>query len=133
MAGTGIRQEAQTGFAAASAYDTYRPTFPPEAVEELLKNLEVANVEGAKIADLAAGTGKFTELLSARPEKFEIVAIEPHDEMRAQLDRKKLQGVTVVKSCAEDLSKLEDGKFAALVAAQVGRAASEQTVTDEVL
>ena len=119
MAASGLKHEAQTGFAAAAAYDTYRPTYPPKAVDELLRKLEVEGVEGARIADLAAGTGKFTELLSARPEKFQIVAIEPHDDMRAQLEQKKLRGVTVVKGTAEDLSQLTDGAFAAVVAAQV--------------
>lgn len=114
-----IKNEAQTGFASAAAYDAHRPSFPPEAVDKLLKYLEIHSVEGARVADLAAGTGKFTELLCARPEKYEIVAIEPHDDMRAQLDQKKLQRVTVVKGAAEDLSQLEDGKFAAVIAAQV--------------
>jgi SAM-dependent methyltransferase len=114
-----INPLAQTGFASAAAYDAYRPSFPPEAVDELLKHLEVHGVEGARIADLAAGTGKFTEILSARPEKYEVVAIEPHDDMRAQLEQKKLRGVTVVNGAAEDMSKLDDGKFAAVIAAQV--------------
>ena len=119
MASSGLKPEAQTGFAAADAYDAHRPTFTPDAVETLLKKLEVAGVDGARVADLAAGTGKFTEILSARPENFEIVAIEPHDAMREQLSRKQLRGVSVVKGAAEDLSELEDGSFAALVAAQV--------------
>jgi ubiquinone/menaquinone biosynthesis C-methylase UbiE len=114
-----LKHEAQTGFASAAAYDTYRPSFPPEAVEQLLKHLEVYGVEGARIADLAAGTGKFTEILSARPEKYEIIAVEPHNDMRAQLEQKKLRGVTVVKGAAEDMSELDDGKFAAVIAAQV--------------
>ena len=119
MASSGLKPEAQTGFAAADAYDAHRPTFTPDAVETLLKKLEVAGVDRARVADLAAGTGKFTEILSARPENFEIVAIEPHDAMRKQLSRKQLRGVSVVKGAAEDLSELEDGSFAALVAAQV--------------
>lgn len=119
MASSGLKSEAQTGFAAADAYDAYRPTFPEEAVNELLKNLELTGVEGAKIADLAAGTGKFTEILSARPENFEIIAIEPHDAMRQHLARKNLRGVTVVNGTAENLSELEDGSFAALTVAQV--------------
>jgi tRNA G46 methylase TrmB len=119
MASSGLKHEAQTGFAAAGAYDAYRPAFPSQAVDALLKKLEVVGVQGAKIADLAAGTGKFTEALSARPEKYEIVAIEPHDDMREQLKQKNLRRVTVVKGTAEDLSELADGRFAALVAAQV--------------
>ena len=119
MAASGLKPEAQAGFAAAAAYDAYRPAFPPQAVDELLERLEVVGVQGAKIADLAAGTGKFTAALSARSENFEIVAIEPHDEMREQLKQKNLRGVTATKGTAEDLSQLADGSFAALVAAQV--------------
>ena len=121
MAFSGMKSEAQTGFAAADTYDAYRPTFPEEAVNELLKKLELSGVEGAKVADLAAGTGKFTEILSARPEKFETTAIEPHDAMRQQLVQKELRGVTVVNGTAEDLSELEDGSFAAVIVAQVRR------------
>lgn len=119
MASTGIKAAAQAGFAAAAAYDAHRPNYPPQAVDELLKNLEVKGVDRARIMDLAAGTGKFTELLSARPENFEIVAVEPHDKMRAELEQKNLRGVTVVKAAAEDLSNLDDGIFAAVVASQV--------------
>ncbi len=119
MVSSGFKPEAQTGFAAADAYDAHRPSFTSEAVEELLKHLEVSGVKRAKVADLAAGTGKFTEILSARRENFEIVAIEPHDAMRQQLAQKNLRGVTVVEGAAEDLSELGDGTFAALVVAQV--------------
>ena len=119
MASSALKTEAQTGFAAADAYDAHRPTFTQEVVEELLTNLEVSGVKGAKIADLAAGTGKFTEILCSRPENFQIVAIEPHDAMRKQLSGKNLENVTVVKGTAEDLSELGDGSFAALTVAQV--------------
>lgn len=119
MTSTSIKQAAQTGFAAAAAYDAHRPNYPSKAVDELLKRLEVKGVNGARIMDLAAGTGKFTELISARPEKFEIIAVEPHDKMRAELERKKLRGVTVVDAAAEDLSNIESGTFAAVIASQV--------------
>ena len=121
MSGSGIKHVAQTGFAAAAAYDAHRPTYPPEVVEKLLKGLEIHGVQRARVVDLAAGTGKFTEILSARPEQFEIIAVEPHDDMREQLGRKNLPRVTVVKGAAKDMSELSDGEAAAVVAAQVCR------------
>jgi hypothetical protein len=114
-----IAQEAHTGFAASSAYDTYRPSYPAEAVSQLLSALKVAGVAGATIADLAAGTGKFTELLAARPEQYKIIAIEPHDGMREQLEKKKLQGLIVLNGTAENMSEIADGSLDALVVAQV--------------
>jgi ubiquinone/menaquinone biosynthesis C-methylase UbiE len=45
------------------------------------------------MADLTAGTGKFTELLAARPEHYSIAAIEPHEGMRNVLDKKSLRGL----------------------------------------
>ena len=116
---SGIRQQAQTGFAAAAAYDAYRPSYPAEAVQQLLEACEVADVERAKIADLAAGTGKFTELLVRRPEKYAILAIEPHDGMRAELEKKELRGVTVVKGTAENMPEVPDEDLAAVIASQV--------------
>src|SRR3954454_19825090 len=51
---------AATGFAdVAQAYDRGRPDSPPEAVAALGLR------EGARVLDLAAGTGKFTRVLRA--------------------------------------------------------------------
>lgn len=114
-----IAPEAQTGFASAAAYDAYRPTYPPKALSELLTHLDVAGVKGAKVMDLAAGTGKFTELLSARDEEYDIVAVEPHQGMREQLEKKNLKGVRVLDGTAESMSGVEDEEVAAVVASQV--------------
>ena len=119
MRGTAIKQEALSGFAASSAYNAHRPSYPPEAVAQLLSALKVACIQGASVADLAAGTGKFTELLAARPEQYSIVAVEPHDDMRTELERKNLKGVEVVKATAEHMSQIADGTFDALIASQV--------------
>jgi SAM-dependent methyltransferase len=69
------------------------------------------------VLDLAAGTGKFTELLAAREEKFKLVAVEPHDDMRATLAGKKLPGVEVVKGYGSSIP-LEDGSVDGVVVAQ---------------
>jgi hypothetical protein len=58
MSVSGIRPEAQVGFAAAEAYDAGRPAYPSEAVDQLLQHMQVAGVQGAKILEIAAGTGQ---------------------------------------------------------------------------
>ena len=131
MSASGIRPEVQTGFAAAAAYDASRPTYEPEAVDTLLTNLEVKGLRRAKIADLGAGTGKFTELLAARPEEYEILAIEPHEAMREQLTKKGLPNVTVVEGTAASMPEVADGSLAGLVASQVRRQTSQCALTDQ--
>lgn len=68
---------------------------------------------------MGAGTGIFTEALAAREEGFEIVAVEPHADMRAVLEKRNLSGVKVVDGTAEDVP-VEDGWADAVFVAQVG-------------
>ncbi|KAL6716313.1 hypothetical protein ACLMJK_005879 [Lecanora helva] len=70
------------GFENAECYDRHRPSYPIEAVDSLLKHMHIHGLNGARIVDLAAGTGKFTQLLAHRNEEYDIVAVEPHGEMR---------------------------------------------------
>lgn len=99
-----------------------RQTYPDEAVTALLKNLDVTPNPSAKIIELGSGTGKFTSLLAARPEEYEIVAVEPHDGMRGELE-KKLSGwkggdrVKVINGNAENI-KVEDDSADAVIASQ---------------
>lgn len=79
---------ASKGFSNASDYDKYRPSYPPEAVDKLLKSIGVSGVQNARIVEIGCGTGKFTELLAARPENYEILAVEPLQEMREELVKK---------------------------------------------
>lgn len=73
----------------------------------------------AQIIDLGSGTGKFTELLVKRDEQYEIVAVEPHAEMRDELVKKGLgERVAVLDGDAGNIL-VEDGWGDALVAAQV--------------
>lgn len=109
---------ALAGFADGISYDKHRPSYPPEAVSFLLESINLENKTGARIIDLAAGTGKFTELLAARPEKYEIVAVEPHDGMRLALDTKSLGNVQVRKGFANDIP-VEDAWADGLICAQV--------------
>ena len=72
------------GFQNAISYDKHRPSYPPDAVTRFLKHLHVHGVKKARVLDLAAGTGKFTELLVGRDEGFDILAVEPHGGMQIQ-------------------------------------------------
>lgn len=109
---------ALTGFASSSSYDAHRPSYPSDAVEALLDVLEIQDQKGAKILDLGAGTGKFTQILAARPEGYETLAVEPHDGMRAELEKKKLENVIVRKGTAENLEDIPDQSQQAVVVAQ---------------
>ncbi|KAL7950584.1 S-adenosyl-L-methionine-dependent methyltransferase [Trichoderma barbatum] len=117
MASAEYLQASSTGFKDAKAYDTHRPSYPTEAVESLLTRLNVAGKSKARIIDLAAGTGKFTELLSARPEEYEILAVEPTESMRETLVEKKLRGVEVKEGTAEKMD-VEDAWADGIVVAQ---------------
>ncbi|KAK3941829.1 S-adenosyl-L-methionine-dependent methyltransferase [Diplogelasinospora grovesii] len=108
---------ASEGFKNASAYDAHRPSYPPEAVERLLKQLKIADQPHVNLVELASGTGKLTELLAKRHEDFDIIAVEPHEGMRAQLVAKGLKGVTTLDGHAARMP-VEDGWGDACVAAQ---------------
>ena len=110
---------AETGFAKASSYDTHRPSYPPEAVSRLVEHLELANASNARVLDLGAGTGKFTELLARREEHYEVIAVEPHREMRQVLERKNLKGVSVQDGNATFMPGIESQSIGAVVIAQV--------------
>jgi len=106
------------GFKDGASYDKFRPSYPDEAVDSLLKHLEVGGLKRARIIDLAAGTGKFTELLSQCPEGYEIVAVEPQDAMREALDKKGLRNVIVLKGEASSMP-VESQRFDAVIVASV--------------
>lgn len=76
----------------ADIYDKYRPSYPKELINWLYDN---TNAE--LVADVGAGTGKFTRCLTSKP--WEITAVEPNDDMRSKLNT---AGVNVVKGTAEN-------------------------------
>jgi ubiquinone/menaquinone biosynthesis C-methylase UbiE len=112
---------AQTGFSNASEYDAHRPSYPAEAVDQLLNHLRLNDAKGARVIDLACGTGKFTELLIKRPEDFEVIGIEPHEGMRKELERKEYAREGRLKVVNGDAANMpiEEGWADGLVAAQV--------------
>lgn len=113
-----LSDKAVTGFANAALYDEHRPSYPPQAVAKLLEASGVTGVKGAHVLDLAAGTGKFTELLAQSDEHFAIVAVEPHEQMREQLIRKALRNVIVTDGLSTSIPA-QDDTFDAVFAAQV--------------
>jgi ubiquinone/menaquinone biosynthesis C-methylase UbiE len=114
-----IPAAAATGFRDGSKYDQARPSYPSEAVDSLLKYMQVDGLKGARIVDLGAGTGIFTKLLADRDEGFEIFAVEPHADMRAELVKKGLKGVKVVDGGASKMESVESQYVDAVVASQV--------------
>lgn len=110
---------AADGFKDASAYDQHRPAYPAEAVQKLLERMRLADRPHARVVEVAAGTGKFTEALAARHEGFEVRAVEPHPDMRRELEGKALRGVGVADGAAEDMrAAVGDGWGDGCVAAQ---------------
>src|SRR3712207_6132097 len=66
---------AATGFGGGAPYDRARPPYPPELGDAL------GLPAGARVLDLAAGTGKVTRVL--REAGFDVVAVEPNAALRA--------------------------------------------------
>ncbi|HEX5588229.1 MAG TPA: class I SAM-dependent methyltransferase [Acidimicrobiia bacterium] len=108
-----VHDVAATGFEAeADAYERARPSYPPDAVAWLGDALRIA--PGSTVVDLAAGTGKFTRLLTGTG--AQLVAIEPVDGMRALL-RHTQPDVATLSAVAEALP-LRGGSVDAIVVAQ---------------
>ena len=113
------------GFKDGQSYDLYRPTYPAAVVEKLRDLVKSERPDPVRILDLAAGTGKFTELIAAQPENWEITAVEPNPGMRDVLQSKRLKNVNVVEGAAENMESVPSGWANAVVIAQVGPNANQ--------
>ncbi|HZR14618.1 MAG TPA: class I SAM-dependent methyltransferase [Acidimicrobiia bacterium] len=108
-----VHHVAATGFGSeAAAYDRARPTYPDDAVAWVVDALTIAS--GRRIADVAAGTGKFTRLLL--PAGGDVVAVEPVAGMRAVL-HDALPEVPVAAGTAEAMP-FRAGSFDGVTVAQ---------------
>jgi SAM-dependent methyltransferase len=67
----------------ADVYERARPEYPAEAVDWIAKRLDLR--PGRTVLDLGAGTGKLTRALV--PTGVRVIAVEPGDAMRAELER----------------------------------------------
>lgn len=92
-----------------SAYSKYRPSYPSEAIDALLKGIATP----VRAADLGAGTGISSRLLAERG--VDVTAIEPNDAMRAEARPHPL--VRWVKGTAERTG-LKDGSVDLVAAFQ---------------
>lgn len=108
-----VHEVALRGFGCeAEAYERSPPSYPPDAVAWLVDHLRVR--PGAVVADLAAGTGKFTRLLV--PTGASVLAIEPVEGMR-QVLHEALPRVRIVAGTAEAMP-VKSSSLHAVCAAQ---------------
>ncbi|KAI0018295.1 S-adenosyl-L-methionine-dependent methyltransferase [Xylariomycetidae sp. FL0641] len=108
--------QAEEGFKDATSYDTHRPSYPAEAVETFLGHLNLADQSDMNVVEIASGTGKFTEALASRSERFIIKSIEPHAGMRNKLAEKDLQGVEVLEGKADKMPVADEWGDACIAA-----------------
>lgn len=92
----------------ADFYDKYRPSYPDSLINWLYEK-----TKAAAVADIGAGTGKFTACLLSKP--WHITAVEPNSDMREKLS--KLSGITVVNASAENTG-IEEGSIGLVTTAQ---------------
>ncbi|MET9023134.1 class I SAM-dependent methyltransferase [Actinopolymorpha sp. NPDC004070] len=105
-------RRAESFGASAAAYAEFRPSYPEAAVRWALE--PVAGDDVVRVLDLAAGTGKLTEVV--RGLGVEVVAVEPDDAMLAELHRR-LPDVLALHGTAEAIPA-PDGAFDAVVVGQ---------------
>jgi SAM-dependent methyltransferase len=77
----GLHPLAENFASVADAYESGRPDYPPAVSGAIGAELDLG--PGARVLDLAAGTGKLTRRLLAGG--FDVVAVEPQESLRAKL------------------------------------------------
>src|SRR4051812_36066966 len=93
-----VHDVAAAGFNEPGDYEAARPSYPPDAVAWLVEHLRVG--PGARVCDLAAGTGKLTRPLA--PSRARPLAAEPVERKRTTF-RELLPEVPIVAATAEAL------------------------------
>jgi SAM-dependent methyltransferase len=89
----------------------HRPDYPDQTVEWALASVP----HGATVLDLGAGTGKLTAaIMRCGVPTAAVLAVEPDDEMRAELARR-LPGIAVLRGSAEQIPAQEGTVDAVLV------------------
>ena len=122
---TDLHTAARQGYAReAASYQRGRPEYPPELVGWLTGTLGLAQEQ--RVADVGAGTGKFTKLLAQTG--AEVIAVEPVQQMRDAMGA--LPGVRAVAGTAQALP-LEDASLDAVACAQSFHWFASREVLDE--
>jgi ubiquinone/menaquinone biosynthesis C-methylase UbiE len=96
----------------ADLYERVRPAYPAEAVRWVAERLDLR--DGRTVLDLGAGTGKLTRALLETG--AHVLAVEPGDSMRAELERV-LPQVEALRGSAESIP-LPDGSVDAITVGQ---------------
>lgn len=92
----------------ADVYEKFRPSYPDAMIDFLYENARCDFV-----ADIGAGTGKFTRCLLKKP--WTITAVEPNADMREKLSE--IEGITIVNAPAENTG-LADSSVGLVTTAQ---------------
>jgi trans-aconitate methyltransferase len=101
----------------AELYDSSRPSYPAELVDDAIAYAPVADDGPVRIVEVGAGTGKATVLFAARGAS--ILAIEPDPEM-AEIGRRNTEAFPAVSVLRTEFEKWEVGerRFGLLISAQ---------------
>ena len=94
----------------AQLYAKFRPSYPTALVDWLFKMTNAENV-----ADIGAGTGKFTEKLLAKP--WSVTAVEPNTDMCREL-LKCVGGRAEIVMASAESTGLQEHRFGLITAAQ---------------
>lgn len=108
------RQLAEGYGAGGSHYERVRPGYPADAVDWLFTGCQVHGSAVRTVADVGAGTGKYTRVLAEAG--FRVTAVDPSADMLEQL-RHALPQVPVHQGTAEHTG-LPAGSFDAVTVAQ---------------
>ena len=108
-----IHQAASKGYqTAGDSYDKGRPEYPEEAIQFLVRELDITN--GKSILDLGAGTGKFTKLIAQTGAN--VIAVEPVEGMRKKFSE--LLPLIPISSGTAESIPLEASSIDTVVVAQ---------------
>ena len=110
----------------SGAYERGRPSYPADAVARIVAELGIG--PGTTVVDLAAGSGKFTRLLT--PTGATVMAVEPMPAMREQLVAA-TPGVDAIDGTAEAIP-LPDGSVDAVTVAQAFHWFDHQRALNEI-
>src|SRR5919201_3775904 len=95
-----VHPTARAGFeTSAATYERLRPSYPAEAIDWISEQLGLG--PSTTVLDLGAGTGKLTRLLLGR--SASVIAVEPLESMRRQLEIALGPGVAVREGTAESI------------------------------